>query len=62
MADVFFTCEMCKGTFPKGWTDEDAQAEREDNGWVDTPDEDMCVICDVCYKKVMAGRAGCEEE
>lgn len=45
-----YQCFMCKGVFEFGWTDKEAEAEREANGW---SDEDCAVVCDDCYKDVM---------
>lgn len=45
-----YRCSMCKGIFKSGWTDEEAKAEAEANGF----NPDTCaVICDDCYKEVM---------
>lgn len=53
MTDTF-TCAHCGGTFPKAWTDEEAQAEA-DNQWADElgAGMDMAVICDDCYQRFM---------
>lgn len=48
-----YKCAMCGGVFEKEWSDEEAKAEQEDNGWGDIADEDMEIVCDDCYKKVM---------
>lgn len=48
-----FTCARCHGTFPKGWTDEEAAAESLVE-WGSIPDEEQAVICDVCYQELMA--------
>ena len=47
-----YQCEHCKGVFDKGWSDEDAKKEAEDN-FGKHPDEwndDQVIICDDCYK------------
>lgn len=47
-----FTCAMCKGTYEKGWSDEEAEAELGETFEGFTPDE--CeVVCDDCYKEIM---------
>lgn len=48
-----FTCAACHGTFPKGWSDEEALAESVDVFGVALPTEDQAVICDDCYKQMM---------
>jgi hypothetical protein len=53
MTDTF-TCALCGGVFEKGWTDEEAAAERAANGWTGT---DCDVTCDDCFKLLMARRA-----
>ena len=53
-----YTCAVCKGSFTDstGWGNDQIQAERKDNGWEDTPDEQMMRVCDDCYNKLMAAR------
>ena len=46
-----FTCAHYKETFESDWTDEEAIGEREENGWTDI---DCAVVCDDCYKAVLA--------
>jgi len=43
-----FTCWECGGTFPKGWTDEEARAESAANGF-DPGAADMVTVCDDCH-------------
>jgi rubredoxin len=45
-----FTCSRCEEIFNKGWSEEEAQAERRENGWADIPDENMIMLCDDCYE------------
>ncbi len=52
MADTY-TCEMCKGTFDKGWTDEEAQAEAE-RLFPGMDHSDMAMLCDDCFQKIQA--------
>lgn len=47
-----FTCDYCHGTFEKGWTDEEADAELRENFGL-THDETDSVACDDCYNKIM---------
>lgn len=53
MADnLEYKCAACGGTFTKDWSDEEAAAEKSDNGF----DVYECVIvCDDCYHKIMDG-------
>lgn len=46
-----YTCEICKGTFIEGWSEEEAQAEMLQN-FGPIPDHDRAVICDECYKEL----------
>lgn len=54
-----FTCEMCRQTFPKGRPDEEANAEAEELWGVENASEDaeMAVVCDDCFKKMLAAEA-----
>lgn len=44
-----YTCADCGNTFPKGWSDEEAAAER-DRDFPGLADEDAVVVCDDCYR------------
>ena len=55
MADMY-TCEMCKGTYEKEWSDEEAQAEAE-RLFPGMDHSDMVLLCDDCYQKVQAAAA-----
>ena len=47
-----YRCEMCREAFGYGWTEEEAKAEADKNGF----DTDDCgVVCDDCYKKTPWG-------
>jgi hypothetical protein len=46
-----FTCEQCRGTFPKAWSDEERDAEAKANGF---DLDDAIIVCDDCYKAIMA--------
>lgn len=43
-----FTCDGCGETFPKGWSDEEAQAEAD----AVFPEgiDDPAMVCDECYE------------
>lgn len=46
-----FTCDRCGGTFPKAWSDDEAEAEsRELFGEIEPTER--AVICDDCFKAV----------
>ena len=42
----------CHGVFDKGWSDEEATKEQKEN-WGNTPDNEMEILCDECYKDFM---------
>lgn len=46
-----YTCAMCGETNIKGWTDEEAEAEKDDI-FGPVPLEDCDVICDDCFQLV----------
>lgn len=48
-----FTCAYCRKTFPKGWSDEEA-AQEAANLFPDHEQKDMEVVCDDCFKRIMA--------
>lgn len=43
-----YTCAYCKGTFLKGWSDEEAAAER-DAVW-GLPESQCDLICEDCWQ------------
>ena len=48
-----YTCENCGGTFTKGWSDEQAQAESE-SLYPAQDLEETGIVCDNCFRKIMA--------
>jgi hypothetical protein len=56
-----FTCASCGDTHEKGWSDEEAAAEAQQNfPGIDVTDPDEApVVCDACYQHIM-GRARAE--
>lgn len=48
-----YTCEACGGTFDKGWSDEEAEAELKTTFGVDK--QDCGLVCDDCYKAMGFG-------
>lgn len=49
MASSEYTCAACGKTYPKGWTDEEAAAERE-RDFPGMDDDEAAVVCDDCYQ------------
>lgn len=47
-----FTCSVCKETFSKGWSDEEAKVEAQEN-FGDLTQSPQEVVCDACYQKFM---------
>lgn len=47
-----YTCERCGGTFLKGWSDDEAEAESEGMFGVKHASQNpgMAVVCDNCFK------------
>jgi len=45
-----YRCEWCNGIFDKGWSDEEAMAEKE-RDFEAVPMEACAVVCDDCYQK-----------
>lgn len=43
-----YKCAACHGVFEKGWSDEEARAERR-NIFPDAQDDDCAVVCDNCF-------------
>jgi hypothetical protein len=52
--DKFFTCAECKGTFEKGWTDEEAWQEADELWMPDELAAGTDVICDTCFQAIIA--------
>jgi uncharacterized protein with PIN domain len=46
-----YTCAMCKETFEKGVSDEEAIAEMESH-FGKVPIEELAVVCNDCYKLI----------
>lgn len=44
-----FTCAVCRGTFRKAWSEEEAMAESA-TVWGHLPKEALVAICDDCYQ------------
>ena len=50
-----FTCASCGNSYPKGWTDEECNAEARVN-FPDLDITDPCeaaLVCDDCYTEIM---------
>lgn len=48
-----YTCALCGGTFNKGWSDEEAEAELASTFAV--PKDECDLVCDNCYKEMGFG-------
>lgn len=50
-----YKCQVCKGTFEKGWSDEEAAQEFKDTKWrTGVSLEETGLVCDDCYDKMTA--------
>lgn len=47
-----YECALCKETFEKAWSDEEA-TEEFDDAFEGEDVADAAIVCDDCYKKVM---------
>lgn len=50
-----YTCEACGETFDKGWSDEEAILELEEE-FPGFATSDCGLVCDDCYKKMGFGK------
>jgi len=50
-----FTCGLCGGVFDKGWSDEEAEAEKQEH-WprAVAHEEVFAVVCDDCHRAMGA--------
>jgi hypothetical protein len=46
-----YTCAICGGTFKKGWSEEEALAEK-DVLFAGVPIDECAVVCDPCWKRM----------
>jgi len=53
MPDHKYRCDACHGTFIAAWSEADALAEKEANGWGKMDYKNMAQVCDDCYEKIM---------
>lgn len=53
MRENEYECAECKGVLKKGWSEEEAVKEKEENNWGNMDSRSMAVVCDDCYKKIM---------
>ena len=61
MSDRTFKCTMCHETYPKGWSDEEAMKEYEEN-YGKHMGEEMDVVCDACHAAIMAWRGSMDKD
>lgn len=50
-----YTCAVCGQTFTKGWTEDEALAEKSEF-FGDIPIEECEIVCDPCWKKMGFGQ------
>lgn len=48
--EATYTCAHCRRTFPKAWTDAEADAEARASFGRDSTAPDMVCVCDDCYR------------
>ena len=51
--DDVYTCEECSGTFTKGWSDDEADAEAAANPGSTPRCARTALVCDECYRKLL---------
>ena len=54
MTARIYTCEVCHGTFNKTRSDEEAREEMQALWRTQEGDDDPGIVCDDCFKDVMA--------
>lgn len=59
--DKTFQCVMCGETFQKGWSDEEAMKEYEQNYGAHIGEE-MDVVCDECHDAIMVWRKNMDKD
>jgi hypothetical protein len=52
LAPSEYQCSSCGEVYEKGWTDDEATAEREEN-FPGFTEADCAIICDDCYQMMM---------
>lgn len=52
LPSTMFFCDECEMTYPKGWSDEESQAELDEN-FPGLTKENAACVCDDCYRKCM---------
>ena len=62
MTDTY-TCEACGGTFPKGQTDVETEAQYANLFQELTPEQraDRALVCTPCYDEIMEARKAAQE-
>ena len=51
-----YKCNGCGGIFERTSPEEEMIKEVEDNGWGDIDMDNMVIVCDDCYKKIIRSR------
>jgi hypothetical protein len=51
-----YQCEICRGIFEKGWSEEEARAEAKDKFGIEdkhiNETKEAGIVCDDCFKKI----------
>ncbi len=55
MSNNSYTCALCKQTYTKAITDEEAMQETQQY-WPETKQEECGVVCDDCWQKIRPDR------
>lgn len=48
-----YICEICRGIFEKGWSEEEA-IEEQRRKFNEEPKDDDVILCENCYRALMA--------
>jgi len=54
MKNTEYKCAKCGGIFEKGWSDADALEECVNRFGKEIINEELCIVCDDCYKQILA--------
>lgn len=52
MTDNTYECESCRGTFLKGWSDEEARQEHIDRFGCEPDIDNIALICEQCNDRI----------
>ena len=54
MKNTEYKCAKCGGIFEKDWSDADALEECVNRFGKEIINEELCIVCDDCYKQILA--------